>query len=275
MNRSICFVLSAFLTLVIISPAPTAFAVTTAGNSNSSQKTIKMDYFMLPPHTFKNEGDTSPRGAGITHFEAVAAKIGYQVEWIGPLPLPRLTKYLGAGTKLAGTVGFPKYPVFEGFMYYADKPLYFAQATLGVKKGSPLSEIKSIDDIRGFNIGAFESKSNRFTPIIDDNRDAVKMHVLGMDKWMSNNLLKMMADRLDALFDRQPYTMKYEAAKLKIDKDIKMVSFPGPAKPMYVVFSKASEQGKTFLDSYNSIAPLINLNYEDLLQKELDAVSSE
>jgi ABC-type amino acid transport substrate-binding protein len=235
--------------------------------------TIKMGYFMLPPHQFKaDEPGAKHMGAGITYFEAVAAKLGDTVEWVGPLPLPRLTEYLKTGTQIDGTVGFPKVPAFEEFLYYTATPLYMGQATLAVAKSSPLTEIKDIDDIRGFRIGLVKSSSNRYNPLIDENRSVIQLEELGGDKWMEQNLEKLVSGRLNALFDRQPYTLAYVAATLKLDQQIKTLPMPSPPSPMFVVFAKSSKQGKALLDKYNANVSQVNLNYEELLQTEIKKV---
>jgi len=234
--------------------------------------TVKMGYFMLPPHTYTNGAKV--QGAGITFFEAVAAQMGQTVEWVGPLPLPRLSGYLKTGEQVDGTVGFPKIPVFEGFLYYTDKPLYMGQPILGVaKKNSKLTKINGIDDIRGFRIGLVKSSSGRYNPLIDDHRDVIKLEELGGEKWMEQNIEKLISGRLNALFDRQQYTLPFVAATLKLDQEITILPMPSPPTPMFVTFSKAAKQGKALLDQYNSALSKVNLDYKALLQKEIDSIS--
>jgi ABC-type amino acid transport substrate-binding protein len=234
---------------------------------------IKMGYFMLPPHQFKNDDSAAePRGAGITFFDQVASKMGDSVEWIGPLPLPRLTEYLKAGTVVAGTVGFPKFVVFEKFLYYPEKPMFMAQPILGLVKDHPLSEIKTIDDIRGFRIGLVKSQSGQYDPLIDTHREAIHLEELGGERWMQQNLEKLIAGRLDAVFDRQKDTMRFVAATLNVSGKIKILSMPSPPLPIYAVFSKASPQGKALLARYNAAISQVTLNYEQLVDKEIQAV---
>lgn len=238
--------------------------------------TIKMGYFTLPPHQFEESGSSGKeQGASITYFEEVAGKMGYKVKWIGPLPLPRLTEYLKKGTEVDGTAGFPKIPVFETFLYYSEKPLYMGQPVLGVTKDNPLTEIKTIDDIRGYRIGLVKSSSGRYNPLIDNNRDVLKLEELGGEKWMQINIEKLVAGRLNALFDRQQYTMPYVAATLNLDRKIKILPMPSPPTPMFITFSKASKKGKVLLDKYNAAISQVNLNYVELLQKETEKVTGK
>lgn len=241
--------------------------------ANLHAEEIKMGYFMLPPHHFsRNPQADRARGAAITFFEAVASRMGHRVRWIGPLPLPRLTQYLKTGTVVDGTVGFPRLAPFEKFFYYSDLPLYMGQPIMGVIRDRPLSEIKTIDDIRGFRIGLVRSLSGRYDPLIDDHRDAVYLEELGGRNWMQQNIEKLIAGRLDALFDRQQYTMPYVAATLHMAHKIKILPLPSPPRPMFVVFSKTAPKGKMLLDQYNAAAPQVTLDYEKLLDKEMRAV---
>lgn len=240
--------------------------------TNLYADTIKMGFFMLPPHTYTH--DARAQGAGIAFFEAVAAKMGHTVEWIGPLPLPRLTEYLKTGGQVDGTVGFPKIPAFENFLYYTDNPLYMGQPILGVaKKHSKLTKIESIDDIRGFRIGLVKSSSGRYNPLIDNHRDVIKLEELGGEKWMEQNIEKLLSGRLNALFDRQQYTLPFVAATLKLEQEIKILPMPSPPTPMFVTFSKASQQGKALLEQYNAAVSKVDLDYKNLLQKETESVS--
>ena len=51
--------------------------------------TIKMGYFQHQPHQYIDD-EAKPKGATIKYFEIVAKKMGYEVEWVGPLPFARM-----------------------------------------------------------------------------------------------------------------------------------------------------------------------------------------
>jgi hypothetical protein len=248
-------------------------AVPLFATQSQATETIRMGYFNLAPHTYKDEATSKAKGAAVVYFEAVASKMGYQVEWVGPLPLPRLTEYLKAGESIDGTVGFPKYPAFEAFMYYPEAHVYLGQPSLMVKKDNPLTQVRSIDDIRDYRIGLVKSASGRYTPLIDDHRDMVRLEELGDDMWMEHNLAKIDHGRLEAVFDRQQYTLPYVAAKIELDTKLKVIPIQAPATPMYVVFSKGSKNGKKAFEQFKVAREQIKLNYEELLKKELDAVA--
>jgi len=243
-------------------------------NQNVLAETIKMGYFILPPHQYLlDDSAAKPVGAHIAYFEALTSMMGHEVEWVGPLPLPRLTEMLKAGDEIDGTIGFPKYPSFEEFLYYPESPLYWGQPILVVRQENPLTQIHSIDDIRDYRIGLIKSVSGRYTPLIDEHRDALTLEELGGDNWIAQNLQKLIVGRLDALFDRQTYSIPFVAAQLNLDTQIKVLPIPVSPSPFYVVFSKASKQGKTLLERYNAVVPQMTVNYEDLVKKELERIT--
>ncbi len=248
--------LTVFFTIMII----------TAHHANAEK--IRMGYFMLPPHTFNDGKEGSAEGAGITYFNAVAAKMGYEVEWIGPLPLPRLTEFLRTG-KVDGTIGFPKFSMFEKFLHYADGTVYMAQPSLGIRADKKISSISTINDIRGFRIGFVKSKSGKTTPLIDNNRGAIHLREFHGNKWMEQNIKMVRMNRLDALYDRQEYTMRYVANVLGVGDKIKVLPMPSEARPMYIAFSrKSSKGGKKLLHLCNEAGSKVDINYTDLLDRE-------
>lgn len=242
--------------------------IITVNHANADK--IRMGYFMLPPHTF-NDGKEGPaEGAGVTYFNAIAAKMGYEVEWIGPLPLPRLTEFLRKG-KVDGTIGFPKFSLFEQFLHYADNTVYMAQPSLGVRSDHKISSISTINDIRGFRIGFVKSKSGKTTPLIDNNRKAIHLREFHGNKWMEQNIRMVRMKRLDALYDRQEYTMRYVATALGVGDNIKVLPMPAKARPMYITFSRQSPiGGKKLLQSCNKAAAETGLNYRNLLDNEFN-----
>ncbi len=227
---------------------------------------ITMGYFELPPHCYTDKNDGKPKGALVSYFEEVASETGYEIKWVGPFPLPRLTKYLREG-EIDGTVGFVKLPWLEDILYYPVSNIYMGQASLIICKENPLKQIISAKDIEGYRIGSVKSSTGKYTPLIDDNRDLITLEEIGGDRWVEQNLKKLAAGRIDAIFDRQQFTIPFVAKKLNLDAHIKVLSIPDPATPFYIVFSKSSENGKKFFDQCNPVISQLNLNYENLLQK--------
>lgn len=241
-----------------------------------ASETIRMGYFFLPPHHYKDtEHPDKPTGASVIYFEKIAGAMGYGIEWVGPLPLPRLTQYLQYGTDIDGTIGFPKFPVFEKFLYYTDRPAYTGQPSFIVRKDNPLTAIESINDISRYRIGLVKSSSNRYTPVIDNNRDAIQLYELGGDGWIEQNIAKLINGRLDALFDRQQYSFPFVAASLGYDQDIKIIPAPAPPMEFYIVFSKASKKGEIILEKCNNALFKSSLSYDQFIQDEMAKVKKK
>ncbi len=232
---------------------------------------IKMGYFLLPPYQYlgKQEGTTQPQGSTIEYFGLAAALMEEEVEWVGPFPLLRLVELLKSG-QLDGTVAFYRSPEFETFLYYASSPLLLAQPILLVRQDNPITAIESIEDIRGYRIGHIVTGGGRYTPMLDKYRDAITLDGIGSDQWAEQNIGKLLAGRLDAVFDRQPYTLPFVAARMQQYDQVKVIPIPDPPTPVYIVFSKMSPRGKALVDQYNAILPKLMVDYIELTQQEVN-----
>lgn len=113
---------------------------------------IKMGYFNLVPHIFFNKGTQKIEGASFDYFTAVASAMKYEVQWIGPLPFPRLIRYLKTGT-VDGSLMMNKNPERESFLLYPEMPYHWVQRILVVRKENKLNKIKSINGVIAYRIG--------------------------------------------------------------------------------------------------------------------------
>jgi len=228
--------------------------------------TVKMGYFILKPHLYLAEDGTTPAGAAIEYFNAVASKMGYKVEWTGPLPFPRLIKYLRDGT-VDGAQMMAKNEERELFLYYPDSPYSPVQSVLVLRKEHPLDRITSVNDIKGFVVG-YLSGAN-LSPFMKQHSDQMKIEYIKSDTWFEQNLKKLMLNRIDAVYDQNAVTAKYEAKRLKADDKVRILPLPEPPNHVYTVFSKQSPKGKKLLEQYSKTFKEIDLKYEDYVEKEL------
>jgi len=232
----------------------------------ASADTIKMGYFILKPHLYLAEDGTAAKGAAIEYFNDVAAKMGYAVEWTGPLPFLRLIKYLQDGT-VDGAQMMAKNEERKKFLYYPDMPYSPVQSVLVLRKEHPLNKIESANDIKGFVIG-YLSGAN-LSPFMKAHSDQVKIEYINSDTWFEQNLKKLIFNRIDAVYDQNAVTAEYEAKRLKADDKVRILPLPEPPNHIYTVFSKQSLKGKKLLEQYNSIFKSLDLKYEDYVKKEL------
>lgn len=237
-------------------------------------ETIRIGYFQLPPLQYFCDDTQQPRGATFTYFKEMAAQLDFEVEWIGPLPLLRFSEKLEGG-EIDGALGFHKNNITETFLHFLDEPLFYAQPILIVRKDNPLARIRSIDDIYGYKIGTVVSLSGLYTPFFDNQRDKIALETLGGDTWLEQNLKKLLRRRIDAIFDRQPYSVQFVATKIHVRDQIKLLPLPEPATPMYIVFSKSSQNGKKYCTQFNAVNSTFELNYEELAKQELQWVKEK
>ena len=202
---------------------------------------IKMGYFNLPPHHYIANGNSKPTGIAINYFEALASKIDEAVEWIGPFPLLRLSEKLKSG-QIDGSVGFPKLPQFEQFLYYTSTPMFTAKPVLIVRKENPLKRITSVNNIKGWRIGTITPISGLFTPLLDNHLDLFFLEKVGSDDWAELNIRKLLISRLDAVFDRNHFTLPFVAATMNLYSEIRTLYIPDPPTAIYTVFSKNQKE---------------------------------
>lgn len=224
---------------------------------------IKMGYFNLSPHVFYDKTSQILQGASINYFNATASAMGYEVEWSGPLPFPRLIIYLKEG-KIDGSIMMNKNPERETFLFYPDPPYHMVQRILVVKKENKLDKITSINDILGYKVGFM--RDAHLSPFIKDNVDKITLELIGGENWVEQNLIKLTAGRLDAVYDLNSETMLYKAKELNIDDKIKLLQVPEPPGGVHIVFSKASQNGKVLFEKYQRVTQSSKLLYGDFLK---------
>lgn len=227
-----------------------------------SQEVIKVGIFDLKPHLYKNTATNQPAGASIAYFTKVATEMKYKVNWIGPLPLPRLIEMLKYG-KVDATLMMTKNPEREGFLYYPDSPYFPVKSILIVKRENTLNKITKIDDIKGLRIGYFTGAN--MTPFIKDNLNSINMDLISGQDWALRNYQKLFSNRIDAIYDLNDVTLVYEAKLLNYSDKIKMLYLPDPPRYVYVAFSKKSPIGKQLLDEYNALNNSGKITYDKFL----------
>ena len=228
---------------------------------------IKMGYFNLAPHIIYNESSKKLEGASFDYFTALASAMKYEIEWVGPLPFPRLTRYLKTGV-VDGSLMMSKNPERESFLLYPDMPYHWVQRILVVKKESQLDNITSINDVLGFRIGFMENA--HLSPFIKDNRDKITLDLIGGKDWVTQNLLKLGNGRLDAVYDLNAETMWYAAKRLDMADKIKILAIPEPPGGVNVVFSRKAPMGSLLLESYQQKVRELKPVYREFLKFYID-----
>jgi len=244
-------------------------------SENSEKKTVKvirMAYFQHKPHQYLDEKTGKPKGAAIFYFEKIAAKMGCSVEWIGPLPLVRLMKYLEQGKNAPqifdGVALMIKTTEFESFLYFGDRPSHLSQSVFVVREDSALNKIGSIDDVKGYRLGFhIGSKPPEF---VVKNIDMFKVENLAGEERIENSIAKLRKNRIDAIIDLNPWTIPFVAKELNMEHKIKVLDLPEPPQPIFTAFSKNSLKGEILVKKYNEAMKALQIDYNQLLKREFD-----
>jgi ABC-type amino acid transport substrate-binding protein len=239
----------------------------------SGAETIKIGYFINKPFIYLNETSGKPQGPKVRFVEAIAAKMGYAVEWVGPLPLIRYATYLQEGTVDVGA-SVVMLPEIQEIVYYSAQPTDLVQAVFIVRKENPLTKISSIQDVEGYRVGWFANMPP--SQFVQDNLTHLQMDYMPpSDNMDSQSLHKLLLNRVDALHQLNAYSLPFIAAELHLLDQIKVLPLPEPPMPVYIGFSKKSPRGKMLMEQYNAAQAEIGMGpeeYTKFIQQEFDAI---
>lgn len=236
--------------------------------SLSHANTIKMGYFSLRPHMFEKNGNAT--GASVTYFEDVAQKMGHTVTWQGPLPLGRLLDMLEKGD-IDGTLLFTHNLERTHFLYYPEKPYFLCRNIFVVKKDNRLEKIDSVNDVAGYRVGYM--KGMNISGFLRDNTDKLKLEYVAGINWAEQNIRKVLNDRIDAAYDINHVTMRYEAALLGVEDQLTFIVLPVEPIKCYIVFSKKSTRDKKYTDQYNRINEQYTFSYDRFIKHYFDELN--
>lgn len=233
-------------------------------------ETIRMAWFKVPPHVTVAADGVTPKGPTIELFNTIAARMGCTVEWVGPYPLSRvgLEQKAGSGS-LDGTIMHIKTPAVAPLLLYPSRAYFIAHPCIAVSAESPLKRITSIDDIKGFRIGFVKMLSRGYPPMMLNNLDKVVIDDLTGDNWAARNLARLLLGRIDAAYERNQYTLPYQAAVDGIDSRIRVLELPTEPIPHYYVFHKNSPKAEKLLRLYEKATAGMNFNYDAMVRSEI------
>lgn len=234
-------------------------------------ETIRMAWFPIPPHVFVAEDGVTPTGPTIELFNSIAMRMGCSVDWIGPLPLSRLTKYQTKyGGGIDGSIFCTKTPVLQPYVYYPQKAYFIAQPCLAVRTDNPLKKIETDKDIWGYRIGYVNLFGLGYPSFLQNNLKHITIQAVSGQDWTSRNLAKLCLNRIDAVFELNRYTLEYQAVVDKVDTKIRILNIPSKPLFHYYVFQKNAPNGKKLLDRYEEAVKGMNIDYIGMLKKEID-----
>ncbi|WP_370979429.1 substrate-binding periplasmic protein [Agaribacterium sp. ZY112] len=245
-------------------------------NALSAEKII-MGYIHLKPFQYQSSVDKRAKGAGIAYFERIAEEMGYEVEWVGPLPLPRLLEYIRKGENttsrpLDGTAMIFDTPKWRQIYHLSEQPYYQVQSSLFVHKDSPLTKIQSGDDIKGLTIGSHCGAPP--TQFIQNNKHLFKSDCLAGSKRMERSIQKLLMGRVDAYYGLNDVDLHYYASQMGVADQIRTLHLPEAPREIYVGFSKQSPKAKKLIQQYNQAADKLQLDFQRFLTREFTEITA-
>lgn len=211
--------------------------------------TIRMGYFEISPHIYTSETTGLPAGAIVHYFEIVAKKMGYKIIWVGPLPHNRLVKYLEEGKLIDGDPLMSKTTEREKYLYFPENHFYLAKPNFVVMGNNPLTKIGSAYDVNGYIVGQFSKAAN--SKFVNENKSFFKFDIISTGTHLfEQHLKKLTVGRIDAIHTLDEFSLLFEAKRLDIETQIKVLSLPEPPLPFYSVFCK-NEKGKILARKYD------------------------
>jgi ABC-type amino acid transport substrate-binding protein len=240
---------------------------------SASAQAIRMAWTALPPHIFAQEGAEGggpPTGPTIALFESIAARMGYRVDWVGPLPLSRITSERETGDlKLDGATMSIMTPDWLKQQLYPSRPYFSAVPCIAVRSDNPLHKVDSIADIDGYRIGWATTLASIYPPIIADHKDRLVLDELGGEDWIARNLQKLAVGRLDAVFELNRYSLAYAAAMEGLADKVRILLLPGDPLNHYFVFNRNSPRAQALLDAYERAVAGMKFDYGAMLDAEI------
>jgi ABC-type amino acid transport substrate-binding protein len=242
----------------------------------AAAETIRMGYFEIRPHIYTSETTGLPAGAIVTFFNVVVKKMGYDVIWVGPLPHARLVNYLETGNVIDGDPIMSMTAERKKFLYFPENHFYLAKPNFVVMKNNPLTKIDSADDVSGYVVGQFSKAAH--SKFVIKNKSLFTFDIVSTGKFMvEQQLNKLVARRVDAIHTLDEFSLFYEAKRLGMDAQIKVLPLPEAPLPFYSVFCK-NEKGKRLAQQFDRAIKELGFtsdHYIELIQHEFNALDKK
>lgn len=237
--------MKAFILLIIISLMFPVFG-----------EKIKIGFFQGYPSNFRDGDSGRVTGHTVEYLRDFISEIGYETEFIGPYPFPRLLSMLKEG-EIDALLGLSYVKEREEFIYYPDKPYRISFPNIFVLKGGDLD--RSFDpDIFADYIYSYRNGA-ALPEYLETLDGALEIKYLSRDSWITQSLQMLELGRIDGIINMSNLSIIAEAKKLGLYNHISMIPIPGEVDPLYLGISKASRIGKELLERYNSNLKVTNL----------------
>lgn len=211
-------------------------------------ETVKIGFFQGYPSNFIDEETGKVTGSTVEYLRAFIKEMGFEAEFIGPYPFPRLLAMLKSG-ELDGLLGLSYIKEREEFVLYPDKPYRTSRPNIFVIRGGVLDRDF---DIETFSKYTFSYRSGAILPdYLRGIEDVLEVEYLARDTWIQQSLQMLAFGRIDGIINMSDLSIIYEARKLGLSDKVKMIPIPGEVDMLYLGISKASPKGEDLVRKYN------------------------
>ena len=201
--------------------------------SFAAGKTLKVGYFRLEPHLIPKEG-SEPTGAAIEYLKKhIAPEMGVDIEYVGPLALPRLLASLEDGS-IDAAVLLAKNP--ERIAKFAFPSQHFNEMVSAyvVLNESSLKSVTAPKDLYGITVGVGDGVFVH--PSLRDDKIKTDKAV-GAD-FLMTNLKKLEAKRVDAVYNGDRDSSVYQVKLMNLTGKVRVIEVPNTKVGMFTAFSK-------------------------------------
>lgn len=225
-------------------------------------QTIKIGFFQLEPYSIAEEGKKTT-GFAVEFWEKyLAPKMGVTVQWVGPLPIPRLYSSLDNG-EIDAVLAMASNPERAAKYNIPEKPFMYMKASLTFRKDDPIQSIPNLKVLEGMKIGYVEGAN---MPAFMEN-DKISIDKVAQEDYKATNFQKLLRNRIDAILDLNSISNLYEARRLGFQDQIKLLPLPVEPTPIYSIFAK-TPSATQFLKKYETALKQISPDVIDQLKEK-------
>lgn len=221
---------------------------------------VKIGFFQGYPSNFRDEKSGEVTGSTVEYLRDFVTEIGYDVEFVGPYPFPRLLSLLRDG-KIDALLGLSYRKEREEFIYYPDEAYRVSFPNIVVLKDSDLDREF---DPEIFSQFVYSYRNGAALPeYVEELNGSIEIKYLSRDTWINQSLQMLELGRIDGIINMSNLSLIAEAKKLGIYNKITFVPIPGEVDPLYMGISKASPIGFELFDRFNKNLKKTKLNIKD------------
>ena len=211
-------------------------------NKSLAQETLILTDTIWPPYQYEENGQIT--GIAIDIVQEAAQRLGYTLE-IQTLPWKRALRNAEIGDA-DGVLSALFTQERAQYLYYTSEPLFEVRTVMFTLKESPLTQLSSLEDLKGQRIGMVSGYSygEEF-----DNFPGLQKYACKDDAVLVQNLSK---SRIDVAVAHE-FVFKFASRQLGLQDRFKEV-YTLSQYPSYLTFSKTlGEKGQQLVKDFDQV----------------------